>query len=1088
MMYFQKFAIGSTGLFTILAGTAISGGVPLDLALLPSGTSAAYYRSADGGQRGVPMIAGDFDGDGHKDVGGTPFSASVAGLTLNGELIVVFGEEAGIPQAIDTGNYTGRTLLVRGVESHALLGVESYTADFDGDGIDDIVLGSSHGVFRSTADRAGEVVILYGNSEWGRSITEIDLRNLPTGQRARFILGEREGDRLGSWFSAADIDKNGVPDLVMGMDLSDGRNGDIVDSGAVAILWDVATAHSDRTMLRVGDVETEDAFTIIHGEDTRDLFGATNWIDDFDGDGNLDLVVSAGVSRSGLFFTGSPLFYLGQGGGDGPLNDRSNAGESTIFWNAQLLKSYRRLSLAGSWPSAIERTIIYGENGNDFLGEELFGGDVNGDGIKDLMVGALIAKNPASGIATGAAYLFPGGSTLRGFEAIDLRTPPADFVTAFYGVPPNGIAGDTLEIFDINEDGFEDIFYAIVQGNSSDDRVRSGYTTVIYGKSEFPTMPANIQVSQSLSPDSMHAVILGADGGDLLAYSTTFLDMDGDGIIDYIPNAMAGDGFNNAWGNAGEYYVVNGLTISRYGAAPMNLQAATGPDDRVLTWESQPIFGGPIAYDVTFRADGGMATEVVRLFAPEARNNDFPAAGEILSLVAINRAGAANERTSIAVPVNPPVRVEPVIVTPTPTATPSPTPTPTTPTATITLTPTITPSPTAIPTTPTVTATPTPTVTPTPTATATPTTVTPTLAPIGETSFNFIGGSDGWVSANPEPFARLQFENDPVAGTLSIISSNNQNSFGYWESQPVNLEPSITRLPGITGPNSLYLATYTVSSSLADPNQAPVLRLRSSSLDFQRSDLIVATSVLDAAFSPTVEGRVYRQLFAQPEGSTAFRLHFDLLNFDGLDAADATLSIGAVEVLAFNAQQLGVGTLVAEYDLVEGNTEAWEVNPVNPVFALPATFAREDGLLIRGLEAEEGSVPPVIFGNWGVQSDVELVGGALYRLSWNISSEATAANINALPTFRLRVNDSTFRFAALTNIDTREQNPLAPIPGGESTYDVWFIAPGAVEGSLLNLSFDYLFERGPGIPEQDPTLSITLRRIDIHRFDATLAE
>jgi mono/diheme cytochrome c family protein len=52
--------------------------------------------------------------------------------------------------------------------------------------------------------------------------------------------------------------------------------------------------------------------------------------------------------------------------------------------------------------------------------------------------------------------------------------------------------------------------------------------------------------------------IIGPDDNDMMPYALAIYDLDGDGMLDIVPNAMGGDGLNNEWINAGEIYVISG--------------------------------------------------------------------------------------------------------------------------------------------------------------------------------------------------------------------------------------------------------------------------------------------------------------------------------------------------------------------------------------------------------------------------------------------------------------------------------------------------------------------------------------------------
>lgn len=655
---------------SLLTAAAFAGGVPIDLRTPPDTTTGIYFTDANGGQRGVPIHPGDFDNDGNLDVAASPFTASTLSRTQNGTVLIVFGDGT-LGQTINMATYTGRVLKIHGAENYSLLGLEMGVGDFDNDGFADLVMGSSHGKFKSIAERAGEAVILYGRAEWGTTVTSLDIKNLPVDQRAKFILGQRggttTGDRLGSWFTVDDFDGNNVLDLMIGMDLSDGPANNRTNCGAAAILWDVQNSFPAEPYVRVGDPTTGSAFTVIYGKNNFDQFGATNASGDLDGDSHRDLIISAGVTRSGLEL--SALGYSGTGAGDGPSDNRPNAGESTIFWNAENLRAYSSIDLGGTLPGDVATTVLYGETSSDYFGEEIVVENIVGDATQDLTIGALLANS------VGSAYIFPGGAWLRSQTSIDTAAPPANQIHVIDGLQTGSIAADTLEIFDVNNDGHADLLNSAPYGNVG-TRSRAGYTLVIFGGQTFPLMPSRLKMSSATTNPPLYCVgILGADAEDFFAYSSNIGDFDNDGYLDYVPNAMQGDGFNNGYPSAGENYIVSGLTISQYASAPTN-QTGTSyapPGGTVASWTaSQPILGTVAAYELFFIPTGQFVPTVVTVTGTSALTGDFPGDG---TLTGVRAKMTRNSETnySLTVPFNPPVIVRP-IVSPTPSPTPSSTP------------------------------------------------------------------------------------------------------------------------------------------------------------------------------------------------------------------------------------------------------------------------------------------------------------------------------------------------------------------------------------------------------------------------------
>ncbi|MBI5154835.1 FG-GAP repeat protein, partial [Candidatus Poribacteria bacterium] len=529
-----------------LASTqAAAQGLSTDVGEPHNGQQRVYLSAPKGGQRGEPLRTGDFNGDGFRDVAIAAFYADLAnGLgtpirSHNGLVEVVFGDGR-IQSDINLFDYDGPRLQIHGARDSSILGLELAARDVDDDGLDDLVLGAAQGVYKDlpNATGAGEVVVLFGRPEWGGAVRELDLADLPDGQRAQFFVGQRQLDRLASWVYAEDLDKDGNMDITMAMDQHDGVDGTRNNSGGLVIYWG---EEGERTpFVRVGDSPTSSLLTIIYGVDPLDLMGATHWVSDWDGDDHWDLAVAAGVNRSGLQRV-NELQYSAAGGGDGPLNNRSNCGEVTIFWDAGTLHSHRLLDLRQPLPPDVDTTILYGSVSGGFFGEEINAGDVNGDGIQDLLVGALTIAN------VGWGYVFWGGPELRARTTYDLQSAANSGVyLRVVGYWPFGIAADTLNAFDVNSDGIDDLFWSSPQASFPEGRANNGLVHVIYGtpalRQDFQTLNLSdfeLGVENGLLWTRLYA----PDGGDLFAYSASLGDMDSDGVLDYAVNAMQGDGF-----------------------------------------------------------------------------------------------------------------------------------------------------------------------------------------------------------------------------------------------------------------------------------------------------------------------------------------------------------------------------------------------------------------------------------------------------------------------------------------------------------------------------------------------------------------
>lgn len=247
----------------------------------PSGLSATpdatfYGELALDQVGGSAAFAGDLDGDGFEDfVLGAPGTDSCG--CGAGTVYIVHGPVSG---DVDVG-YADGEWYGEGFGEEAGISVAS-AGDFDGDGLDDVVIGAVDN--DATAWRAGAAYVVNGPADSADYLWNADVR----------ILGEAEDNRLGTSVDGlGDRDLNGHSEILVGADAQ----------------WDSASIPFEGAAYHIpgpvsGTVGVADVSTRLLGEMSDDRAGSTvSALGDTDGDGASDFAVGAADADAIYLFT-----------------------------------------------------------------------------------------------------------------------------------------------------------------------------------------------------------------------------------------------------------------------------------------------------------------------------------------------------------------------------------------------------------------------------------------------------------------------------------------------------------------------------------------------------------------------------------------------------------------------------------------------------------------------------------------------------------------------------------------------------------------------------------------------------------------
>lgn len=528
--------------------------------------SLLYTFSGDGGgdQMGrVVAGAGDVNNDGFNDiVASAPYDDNAG---TNSGSVRVFSGATGLPLFTFDGD---RSSFFYGIAACCGAG------DVNGDGYDDILVGA------------------YNDDGNGAYSGSVRVYSGATGALLRMVNGDDAGDRFGSSVcGAGDLNSDGFDDFLVGA-YTDATNG--AASGSVY-------AVSGATGARLG---------AWHGEVPGGNFGAAvAGAGLMNGDAIPDFIVSTAVDSRGGAAAGMAQIFLSKiSSCPSPCYGDSNGSQTVNFADITTsLAHFGEACAPGGATNAVHVSMLpfLGNAENARLGGDVAkAGDVNNDGVDDVILGAILEASGSS--APGAARVISGATG----QVLHLFT--GEHSGSAFGFAVDG-AGD------VNHDGYDDVIVGAPlwtpsgSGTSYEGKARvfSGATgAVLYeytGGLEYRTgidVCGAGDVNNDGFADFMVAASTastnGIDSGQVIVYSgatgTALYTFNGSGANSHLALAKAAwdvnnDGFDDLLlGEAGDEFSVAARVEVRSGAdgsllyapslfAPLNAFAASGTGD-----------------------------------------------------------------------------------------------------------------------------------------------------------------------------------------------------------------------------------------------------------------------------------------------------------------------------------------------------------------------------------------------------------------------------------------------------------------------------------------------------------------------------
>jgi hypothetical protein len=468
---------------------------------------------------------------------------------------VIFGKtDAATVQLSNVHTGSGGFVIRGGASQNAGSSVSS-AGDVNGDGLADLIVGT----YRESK------YVVFGKT----SGSLVNISNLAQSAQGFMIsLAFGNGIRAEGVSNAGDVNGDGLADLIV----DDGNNS---VSYVVFGKTNTATVSYDNLALGQGGF-------VINAE-SRDAYRVSS-AGDVNGDGLADVIV--GVPSFGNFEGRSYVLYGKTSGA--AINLSAVAAGSTAGF------------------------VIKGASVNDWSGNSVSAaGDVNGDGLADVIVGAMTVNR-----GLGRSYVVFGATNGQAVELSAVATGLGGFL--INGEPDGRETGFSVSSAgDVNGDGLADLIVGAPATHTPTGEY-AGRSYVVYGQ----TGGAGIELS-SVANGIGGFAINGYCSSDYAGTSVSSAgDVNGDGLADLFVSARETSPTSST-SKAGTSYVIFGNTAGAFNQSAVDWIGTAGNDtqsdgglaktlvsgagDDVLTATAASVLYGGVGKD-TFNIDAAMIT------------------------------------------------------------------------------------------------------------------------------------------------------------------------------------------------------------------------------------------------------------------------------------------------------------------------------------------------------------------------------------------------------------------------------------------------------------------------------------------------